>query len=233
MPCGQRYKIREIKISPRNSGILHVKNMISNIGLMGLFLENNLNQDIKVHGCHVDGLRYGNQSPINNFSENGVNSAYSVCEKIHLRALDETIWISLIIMYIMKERGIFSFSLLDGTAISGKLHGSWYTVPANGEPHGKTMDLKSAYKQWVIALCEIPSHPGIEEAWFKSDLWFRVSQIAIWIHIFNNICQPYSQIVPVHSIWDCNPRCKLLRWLSNCRIGWLDAEHGVYPQSSY
>jgi hypothetical protein len=92
--------------------------------LDGSFLENNLNQDIKVHGCHVDGLRYGNQSPINNFSENGVNSAYSVCEKIHLRALDETIWISLIIMYIMKERGIFSFSLLDGTAISGKLHGS-------------------------------------------------------------------------------------------------------------
>ena len=92
--------------------------------------------------------------PIDDLSENGVNAAYTVCEKISLRALDETIWCAMTLMRMSRDRGSFTFKLSDGSVLSAKVHDSWPGCGDHGKPHVKTVDLKSAYKQWAIAPTE-------------------------------------------------------------------------------
>lgn len=92
--------------------------------------------------------------PIDDLTENAVNSAYTVCEKIHLRALDETIWIAVALMRYMRETGSYSFSLSDGSKICGRVDPSWNSSGLDNKPYAKTVDLKSAYKQWAIAPSE-------------------------------------------------------------------------------
>ena len=94
--------------------------------------------------------------PIDDLSENGVNSAFSVCERIDLKALDETIWVAMTLMRYIRDKGHFNFPLSDGRIFSGKVHGSWMMDLEDGKPFAKTMDLKSAYKQWALAPSDIP-----------------------------------------------------------------------------
>ena len=89
--------------------------------------------------------------PIDDFLENSVNSCYSVCDKIDLKALDETVWTAMTIMRLVRGKGHFSFHLKDGTRLSGKLHEAWTEHPELARPVVKTFDLKSAYKQFAIS----------------------------------------------------------------------------------
>ena len=93
--------------------------------------------------------------PIDDFSEKGVNATYSICEKIHLRALDETTWVAMTLMRFMRDRGQFCFQLKDGQVLSGEVRKSWYVDHQAPRPLVKTMDLKSAYKQWAIAPSDV------------------------------------------------------------------------------
>lgn len=88
--------------------------------------------------------------PIDDFSENGVNSAYTVCDKVHLRALDETVWLSVTLMRFMRDKGSVDFKLSTGQRICGRLHEFWRSNHYAGRPMVKTIDMKSAYKQFAL-----------------------------------------------------------------------------------
>ena len=93
----------------------------------------------------------GKWRPIDDLSENGVNASYTTCEKISLRALDDTIWCAMTLMRLCGDKGYFDFRLSAGSMVSGEVHHSWSTGRDFDRPHVKTVDLKSAYKQWAIA----------------------------------------------------------------------------------
>eukprot|EP00435_Cladocopium_sp_Y103_P001065 s5055_g1.t1 len=146
--------------------------------------------------------------PIDDLSENGVNSAYTVCEKINLRALDETIWMSLTLMRLVRDKGGFSFTLSDGSTISGKVHKSWYD-PTIGTPYVKTMDLKSAYKQWAIAPCDVAKavlalkNPKDDVVYGYECLTLPFGSVASVI-CFNRIARLYQRILNHVSILAAN-----------------------------
>ena len=87
--------------------------------------------------------------PIDDFSENGVNGSFGSMEKVDLRALDETVWLSVAIMRALKS-GAYSFRLADGSFLEGKVNDAWFTNGSNPRPLVKTLDLKSAYKQLAL-----------------------------------------------------------------------------------
>ena len=84
--------------------------------------------------------------PIDDFSENGVNGSFGSMEKVDLRALDETVWLSVAIMRAVKL-GTYSFRLSNGSYLEGKVHEAWFANGCVPRPMVKTLDLKSAYKQ--------------------------------------------------------------------------------------
>ena len=87
---------------------------------------------------------------IDDSSESGVNASFAYLEKIQLGALDEIIWVaSCFIKYVIQHEH-FSFDL-GGETLSGKVH-SWWKDLDTSKPflQVKTVDLKSAYKQFAI-----------------------------------------------------------------------------------
>lgn len=96
--------------------------------------------------------------PIDDFSENGVNGSFGSLEKVDLRALDETVWISVAMMRAIKS-GTFSFKLSDGSELAGHVHKDWFQGGIQPRPMIKTLDLKSAYKQ--LALNELESRKSV------------------------------------------------------------------------
>ena len=78
-------------------------------------------------------------------------------EKVDLRALDETVWLSVALMKAMKSRS-YSFRLSDGTTLSGSVHEAWFQNGALPRLI-KTLDLKSAYKQ--LALNELEARKSV------------------------------------------------------------------------
>ncbi len=87
---------------------------------------------------------------IDDFSESGVNASFAYLEKIQLRALDEIIWVaSCFIKYVVHHEH-YCFDLGNET-LSGKVHSWWKSLDLS-KPflHVKTVDLKSAYKQFAI-----------------------------------------------------------------------------------
>ena len=91
--------------------------------------------------------------PIDDFSDNGVNSCYSVVEKIDLRALDETVWVCAAFLRSTLATGAVDFELSDGTKIRGKVRTFWRRKTGAADVKIKTVDLASAYKQ--LGLSEI------------------------------------------------------------------------------
>ena len=89
--------------------------------------------------------------PIDDLSENHVNSTFGAFEKVALRALDEIVWVCSTIFRYASSRGDVSLTLSDGTCLSGKVHAMWEQSD-NIRPLTKTYDLRSAYKQ-------LPLHP--------------------------------------------------------------------------
>ena len=89
--------------------------------------------------------------PIDDLSENNVNSTFGAFEKVALRALDEIVWVCSTIFRYASSRGDVSLTLSDGTCLNGKVHAMWEQGD-NIRPLTKTYDLRSAYKQ-------LPLHP--------------------------------------------------------------------------
>ena len=87
---------------------------------------------------------------IDGFSESGVNASFAYLEKIQLRALDEIIWVAACFIKHVIHHEHFSFDL-GGETMSGKVH-SWWKDLDTSKPflQVKTVDLKSAYKQFAI-----------------------------------------------------------------------------------
>ena len=87
---------------------------------------------------------------IDDFSESGVNASFAYLEKIRLRALDEIIWVATCFIKYVIHHEHFSFDL-GGETMSGKVH-SWWKNFDTSKPflQVKTVDLKSAYKQFAI-----------------------------------------------------------------------------------
>ena len=87
---------------------------------------------------------------IDDFSESGVNASFAYLEKIQLRALDEIIWVAACFIKYVIHHEHFSFDV-GGETMSGKVH-SWWKDLETRKPflQVKTVDLKSAYKQFAI-----------------------------------------------------------------------------------
>ena len=87
---------------------------------------------------------------IDDFSESGVNASFAYLEKIQLRALDEIIWVAACFVKYVIHHEHFSFDI-DGEKMSGKVHSWWKSLDTNKSfLQVKTVDLKSAYKQFAI-----------------------------------------------------------------------------------
>ena len=87
---------------------------------------------------------------IDDFSESEVNASFVYLQKIQLRALDEIIWVAACFVKYVIHHKHFSFDL-GGETLSGKVH-SWWKNLDTSKPflQVKTVDLRSAYKQFAI-----------------------------------------------------------------------------------
>ena len=89
--------------------------------------------------------------PIDDFSECGVNATFSYLEKIDLKALDEVVWLACCFVKLCIFEHHFDFTLMSGDRLSGPVAVEWTQLPADAvQMVGKTIDLKSAYKQFPI-----------------------------------------------------------------------------------
>ena len=88
---------------------------------------------------------------IDDFSECGVNATFSYLEKIDLKALDEIVWMSCcFVKYCIYEEH-FDFKLSTGERLAGLVDPEWRKMPKESiQLVAKTIDLKSAYKQFPI-----------------------------------------------------------------------------------
>ena len=89
--------------------------------------------------------------PIDDLSENGVNSAISCEERIDLRALDETVWLCRMLMNCTSETGTVDVEYSDGCRVHSDIHPYWKSSGAACQVVLKTVDLKAAYKQLPLA----------------------------------------------------------------------------------
>ena len=95
-------------------------------------------------------IRSGKLRVIDDFSENGTNSAYACQEKLDLRTLDHLTWCAVqMANSIWKTREV-DFVLSTGERMKGRVHSGWNKSDIGGLLT-KTVDLKSAYKQFAIA----------------------------------------------------------------------------------
>ena len=138
--------------------------------------------------------------PIDDFTENAVNSTYTVCERIQLRAMDETIWVASVLMRFARDKGYFKYPLEDGSYISGSVHESWCGSHKHDRPLVKTMDLKSAYKQWAIAPSDISKailvlkNPNDDNVYGFECLTLPFGSISSVV-CFNRIARLYQRIL--------------------------------------
>lgn len=63
--------------------------------------------------------------PIDNFSENFVNEAWTVPEKIDLHALDQLTWLTSILYRHAGQERCIDLPLKDGTRLRGEVHPGW------------------------------------------------------------------------------------------------------------
>ena len=82
--------------------------------------------------------------PIDDLSENGVNSAISCEERIDLRALDETVWLCRMLMNCTSETGTVDVEFSDGSRVHSDIHPYWKSSGAACQVVLKTVDLKAA-----------------------------------------------------------------------------------------
>ena len=81
-----------------------------------------------------------------------VNSSFAYLEKIHLKALGETVWIACCFVKHCLHCQFFDFELEDGERLAGEVNRWWKDIDLQ-KPilQTKTVDLKSAYKQFAIS----------------------------------------------------------------------------------
>ena len=121
--------------------------------LQGPFSWDELEEMFK--GDWVPTRRFGIQQAgklrvIDDLSENGTNSAYSPQEKLDLRTLDHMSWMALTLSRCIWFDKAVRFNLSDGSVLQGPVHEAW-TSKDIGDIVTKTVDLKSAYKQYAIS----------------------------------------------------------------------------------
>ena len=92
--------------------------------------------------------------PIDDLSENGVNSAYMVSDKLTLRTMDELVWACSTLMRFIRHKGDVGLQLSSGFVLSGRLHDFWVRAKGRSRPVVKTVDLKAAYKQLALNPCD-------------------------------------------------------------------------------
>ena len=109
--------------------------------------------DSKFNGDWAPVRRFGIQQSgktrvIDDFSENGTNSAFAAQEKIDLKALDHLAWCAATISNAAFSSGVVRVKLVGGEVLEAPVHHHWRS---GGEKLvTKTVDLKSAYKQLAI-----------------------------------------------------------------------------------
>ncbi|CAE7566848.1 unnamed protein product [Symbiodinium sp. CCMP2592] len=87
--------------------------------------------------------------PVDDFTENKVNLAFGSMDKLDLNALDELIGICRLWIRVLNGPPDFTIPLSTGASLSGRLHDGWKKVGC--EPLLTTLDLRSAYKQFVVS----------------------------------------------------------------------------------
>eukprot|EP00435_Cladocopium_sp_Y103_P026443 s3298_g6.t1 len=86
--------------------------------------------------------------PIDNFSSNKVNQAWTNPEKLDLHALDQLAWLVSVFYKCVVDKGVVDLTLSDGQRLCGNVHSEWKVN--NSKCLLTTLDLKDAYKQLGI-----------------------------------------------------------------------------------
>ena len=95
-------------------------------------------------------IQSGKLRVIDDFSENGTNSAYACQEKLDLRTLDHLTWCAVQMANCNWKTGEVDFVLCTGERMKGRVHSGWNNSDIGGLLT-KAVDLKSANKQFAIA----------------------------------------------------------------------------------
>ena len=90
--------------------------------------------------------------PIDDYKENRVNETFSNAEKATLYSLDHLVWALLALMRLCKKGGEFTYTLSDGTRLTGFVHAEWLRLQNDFKV--TSLDLKSAYKQLPLNPCD-------------------------------------------------------------------------------
>ena len=87
---------------------------------------------------------------IDDFSENATNGAFAAQEKIDLKTLEHVAWCTITLADFLWHSDSVCVRLSDGTLLEGALHSGW-SRGKGAKVLTKTVDLKSAYKQYAIS----------------------------------------------------------------------------------
>ena len=79
--------------------------------------------------------------------ESGLNSAYSCYNKLTLMDMDAVVALANTVLQAFASNGVFRFSLSTGEFLTGRIHAGWNS---DSTLLGRTLDLKSAYKQPAV-----------------------------------------------------------------------------------
>ena len=97
------------------------------------------------------GLKQGSKlRAIDDFTEAGVNLAFGCEEKVDLGALEMLVGMLMIARRAADSPEHFEISLASGQPLKGQLHSFWRPNPDALQPWIRTIDLKSAYKQFAV-----------------------------------------------------------------------------------
>ena len=94
-------------------------------------------------------IQNGKLRSIDDLSESFVNASYGTFESVNLGGVDEVVALSKLLLDAVSDKGCVELVLSDGKRLSGKIHSS-FTVEGARVLVGRSLDLKSAYKQQAI-----------------------------------------------------------------------------------
>eukprot|EP00435_Cladocopium_sp_Y103_P004644 s2855_g1.t1 len=157
--------------------------------LKGPLDEESLRKEVGDHWLPVERFAVGQRNklrPIDNFSSNKVNEAWTSPEKLDLQALDHMIWLIGVFYKCAVDKRVVDLSLSDGRQLQGPVHDDWHRC--SNECLLTTLDLKDAYK-----------HLGVHESDRNKAVVTLKSDVHGGVDCYAMNCLPFGAASSVHN----------------------------------
>ena len=138
--------------------------------------------------------------PIDDYTRFGQNSTATVVEKLNHSGLDEVIGVAKVMIAAIAT-GWIHFLDSDGTVWDGPVNKAW----CKAKVVGRTLDLKSAYKQLAISSHDLPMaltciyHPRWKKAAFYQNYALPFGAVAS-VYAFNRCARTLEMVVNKHAM---------------------------------